>query len=263
MRVLDIRTTEKGGHILTALANNGSPIISTAESVAQAGPFTCPECRSPVILKRGTWVIHHFAHKANSANCPRENESQQHALTKLAIYEAAKAEPAIKHVQMEFRTGHRIADVALMGVKRKIAVEIQLSPIPFGDILNRTFAHQDAGFSTMWVVDLNQKLSQVEQGTQYSVKAFQRDIHELCDRSLFVHREGLSFDVVHLMGYKYKTFKHFKVNRKPVHIFQTVANENSFVIPDENDRWWERVYGRKKPMPFGWRLTEDLTEETL
>ncbi len=118
---------------------------------------------------------------------------------------------------MEYRTGNRVADVAIIGTKRKIAVEIQLSPIPCDQIEQRTYDHAVRGFETLWLIKLCVGLDEIEQGSQYKIRAFEIDIHDLSCEALFVHRSGLTFDVVHLMGYSYKTYKHFKVSRYPVH----------------------------------------------
>jgi competence CoiA-like predicted nuclease len=234
--------------VLTALDKHGHCVIATETGHGQA-PFLCPECGGDLVLKRGTWKIHHFAHRARAVDCDRQAESELHETTKLSIFKAAREEPRIGEALLEHRTGRRIADVALVGVRRKVAVEIQLSPIGEEEIWQRSVDHAAAGFSTMWVVDLDQDLRQLEPGAQYKVRAFQRDIHDLSDGCLFVHRERLAFDLVHLMGYRYVTFKHLKVAHRPIHLFETVSEVTSddegriarLVIAPESARWWERL----------------------
>lgn len=233
--------------MLTALDKDGSIAISTLEGVAERAPFFCPECRARLILRQGTWKIHHFAHKAMVAECPRERESEKHALKKLEIYQAGAKHPNVLECEMEYRTGTRIADVILCGAIRKVAVEVQLSPIGYDEIMERTAAHTAAGFSTLWVVDLDQDLLSVEQGTQYKVKAFQKDLHELHNEAVFVHADDLKFWVVHFMGYRYETFKHFKVSRKPLHLFDSIDWQTDglkVVSPPASFRWWEKLKPR-------------------
>lgn len=191
-------------------------------------------------LKQGTWKIHHFAHVAGNSHCPKEAESELHATTKLAIFEAARELIPGALVLMEHRTGNRIADVAIMGRRRRVAIEVQLSAIPRKTIAQRTFDHVAAGFTTMWVVDFGEDLRTVCKDSQYKVRAFQCDIHNMFGGFVFVHRSGLDFDYVHLMGWKYQTYKYLKVGYTPINLLETIDRGGFVDLPPEY-KWWRRL----------------------
>ena len=51
-------------------------------------PFSCPECNSEVILKKGKVRAHHFAHKPPVDCIYGVGESQKHLTIKRQVYEA-------------------------------------------------------------------------------------------------------------------------------------------------------------------------------
>lgn len=181
----------------------------------------------------------HFAHKAGTAPdfCDRLAESVEHERIKLAIFEAAR-KAGVKFAQPEFRIPGHILDVALIGELSKVAVEVQLSPMKREDILERIRGHNESGFKTLWVVRTPDPVDGWD--VKYRIRAFQRDIHEITDGCLFVHREGLLFDVIHLMGYSHVTMFFMKPSFKPVHLFDLDCSGDIVVAP-ERLRWWERI----------------------
>ena len=225
--------------MLTALSPSGALIVSVDTS-REAGPFRCPGCEGPVVYRSGSHVMAHFAHKAGTAPdyCDRVAESLEHERIKLAIFEAAR-EAGITFAQPEYKIPGHIIDVALIGKAHKVAVEVQISPMKLEDIKARVAGHAAAGFKTLWVI----KPPEAEEGPdeKYRNPAFQRDIHELGLGALFVHRSGLLFDVIHLMGYAHVTMFFMKQSFRPLHLFDLDFTSASVVVPKAADRWWERL----------------------
>lgn len=191
----------------------------------------------------------HFAHKAGTSPeyCDRVAESLEHERIKLAIYEGARAAKVV-FTQPEFKIKDHIIDVAIIGESHRVAVEVQLSPMKRDDILARVAGHAAAGFITLWVV----KTPEPTEGLQekYRIRAFQRDIHELSKEALFVHRHGLVFDVIHLMGFSHVTMFYMKPLFSPLHLFELDCS-GPVVAPPEKSRWWERLRPPKSPWKLG------------
>lgn len=224
------------------------------ETQKSTGPFFCSVCGGDAVLKKGSWRIHHYAHRRLATACAKAGESELHAVTKLAIYNDARSRGLETFI--EYPLGERIADVVLhLTGGRKIAVEVQLSPIGVDEIFARTANHSRLGYSVLWVVVLPVALDEVaaEPGSQYKIRAFQRDIHDHYGEALFQYRDKLFFDVIHLMGYKYERFKYYKVMYKPVHILNTVDEidgTHRYTTVAEPLRWWTRL-SNSRSVPWG------------
>lgn len=108
--------------------------------------FACPECQEPVMLKRGTLVVPHFAHYADEG-CPlSQGESLRHMEMKLQI---GALFPGAAY---EVRFGaERRADV-LVG---NVVVECQASAIAIEEVIARTRFYNGEGKGVLWVFDLH------------------------------------------------------------------------------------------------------------
>lgn len=224
-----------------------------ARVLAQDAPFgssgwLCPECSGGLVLKKGDHVIHHYAHK-NIGDCSSGGETIEHMKIKFAIFQAAQNRPGIEAMLEHPIGGHRRADVAIHGKIRKVAIEVQLSTISPEEIWARMKDHLNAGYSTMWVVKLDCTREMNQRKHKYPVRQFQREIHDFSGESLFVHRQGLDFDVVHLMGHNVRLKLHYFLHR-PLSIFDTVDDKWSdcnVVVPPAHMRWWEKPEPEPKP----------------
>lgn len=196
-----------------------------------------------MVHRSGSHKIDHFAHKPGvlTPDCDRIAESLEHERIKLAIFEAARKEGA-PFVQPEFKIPGHVIDVAIIGANRKIAVEVQISPMKRDEIVKRVAGHQAAGFNTVWVVKTPDPVS--GWGEKYRIPAFQRDLHTLSDGALFVYREGLLFDVIHLMGYSHVTMFFMKKSFKPVHLLDLDYDGFIASVP-QSHRWWHRLKENK------------------
>jgi competence CoiA-like predicted nuclease len=231
------------------------------------GPWVCHACGSEAKYRCGPEVSAHFYHPAGGCGCAivekygGGGESYEHLAMKRAIYEDAKQEQEvrgkIKEVGIEHPVGNAIADVAIIGTHRKVAVEIQLSSIPYEKIIGRMREHARNGFSTLWVVKgpdtIEEMRAAARDSAQYKCRAFFRHIHDLCRGALFIYHEKLKFYSVHLMGRIYVTYRHFKLSRRPYSLYELVDEHYNLaegrtdvdyeyflrpVVVPEGERWW-------------------------
>lgn len=145
-----------GANARTALlvAHNGMGDRVLAAFATRGDAFCCPECRADVILKRGTEVVPHFAHRAYSG-CPMSvGESLRHLEMKLQIGKLFGA------AEYEIRFGaERRADV----VARDTVVECQASPIGIEEMDARTRFYNGQGKPVLWVFDIGRLAGQEKQ----------------------------------------------------------------------------------------------------
>jgi hypothetical protein len=129
-----------------------------ARDAARGDTHRCPECSEPVLLKRGTRVIAHFAHRAHS-RCEAAGETAAHLTMKAAV---AHWVPAGSQVRLEVRAvATRRADALVVDPQgRRIAVECQASPITPAEMTARTLEYNAAGIAVWWVFDLSRLSSQ-------------------------------------------------------------------------------------------------------
>lgn len=210
----------------------------------------------------------HFSHIAgfDSSGCEvfqkyfGGGESYKHISLKKQIFDDAtiqkNAHGRIKEVHLEYRIGKTIADVAIIGSVRKIAVEIQISPLSLDEIHRRMTWHAANGFSTLWVLDPVADAERMRDGqkigTQYQSKALVRDVHFMSEGSVFFYANNLRFHTAHLMGNGIR-YKHYKFTPKIYSLFELIDDEfiyedlpcRSATIP-KNDRWWLKFEQKEK-----------------
>jgi competence protein CoiA len=227
--------------MLSALTETGT-LVYAHQVIKADGPFTCPECHTPVIVRRPTERIDHFAHKARTSDCTMGGESLDHMELKFQIYDDCIAlgyKAALEH-----QIGERRTDVAVWVGDTAYAVEVQLSPQCFDELLDRTDNHTTCGFTTLWVGILPAgPLSSLNAYAQYKVRSFQKEIHALQGGQFFQYRGKGYFDVVHFMGFRYETFKQYKVLFQPVHIRDMIERSTEYgctASVREEKRWWTK-----------------------
>ncbi|MGX7024069.1 competence protein CoiA [Vagococcus hydrophili] len=110
----------------------------------------CPGCKSEIIVKNGTVIMPHFAHKKNS-QCFffSENESEEHLVGKKLI--AANCEKYGIDYELEafLPELQQRPDVL---INRKIAVEFQCSPLSIARFKERTINYQAFGYQVLWIL---------------------------------------------------------------------------------------------------------------
>ncbi len=109
--------------------------------------YLCPECHSPVRVRRGAIKRAHFFHTKPTKKCISQGKS----LTHLAIQEILQKSFPEKEVEMEvpFNSINRIADV--VHFEKKIIFEVQCSSISSEEIESRTRGYESLGFQVVWI----------------------------------------------------------------------------------------------------------------
>ncbi|WP_084696350.1 competence protein CoiA [Salisaeta longa] len=119
----------------------------------------CPACDQPVYFKgrEGGTVTWHFAHY-DGADCSLDDpdygpESREHKLLKWAIYQWLMNSfgGSCVHVEKKIETG-QVADVLLITNKRRIAFEVQRSPISAEAWQERRDKYREASVHDVWML---------------------------------------------------------------------------------------------------------------
>jgi competence CoiA-like predicted nuclease len=137
--------------MLIALLNNTR---ITAAAAQRGGAFHCPSCSKALILKKGSVVVHHFAHKPPILCDWARGETLAHLEAK-SIVHAALTERGVRaelEYCLETLPGDRRADVMAWSPKgQMIAIELQHTSISADEIAERSFAYARAGAAQIWI----------------------------------------------------------------------------------------------------------------
>jgi len=171
--------------MLVAINNNQR----VEASLAEKGPhYICPNCGGAVTLKKGTVVIHHFAHKRDQLCDWSRGETREHMSGKnyLAQSLRRKGWPAEIECALNIPVGDRRADVVSWTSQNQfLAFEIQHSSIGLSEISERAAAYASRNIAQMWIpvlkADVWKAAVNVDQGRyvieKFSAVKFIRWIH--------------------------------------------------------------------------------------
>lgn len=141
--------------MLIASRGDGARILAHRE--LDRGDYFCPVCETAVVFKRGRVVVPHFAHGPGS-DCPAsESESPRHLQAKLTFAERFASLGYTVQLEETHRAVGRRVDVAVilpgpLGVQRRVAVEVQDSPIQVETMKDRVRLDRRIGYdATAWV----------------------------------------------------------------------------------------------------------------
>lgn len=129
------------------VALNASSTRVVAGDATRGEQYVCPACGEPVVLKQGTRVIHHFAHRPHN-DCSFAGETMRHLEMKLRIFEGFRElESELEVVMCD---GARRADVVVTIGRTRIAIECQQSAITIEELKQRNIDYQNR---VLWIVD--------------------------------------------------------------------------------------------------------------
>ncbi len=135
------------------IACNRQGEVLAAEVEPQDGPFHCPECAEPVILKQGRVKVAHFAHYPG-VDCTyastSEGESEEHLRAKQEIFQALLQVPGVRDVRLERSLQGVRPDVSCQINGEMVAIEVQLSRLSIGAIESRTRAYAARQIAVLW-----------------------------------------------------------------------------------------------------------------
>jgi competence protein CoiA len=121
--------------------------IKANQAERGSGPFYCPGCRNPVILKKGQHKLPHFSHYASS-RCETfsEGETEEHIAAKALLYDWF----ADQKCEMEaYLPDLKQRPDLLVG---QTAIEVQCSPLPWERFMERTKNYTDFGYFPWWLL---------------------------------------------------------------------------------------------------------------
>jgi competence protein CoiA len=124
--------------------------------VAEKGPaYVCPNCKAPVILRKGRIVAHNFAHKPPVTCSWASGETQAHLKAKKALRDgfAARGHRVEVEAPVLSVAGDRRADVLVYDPTngRRFSIEVQHQALDFDAIDRRTRAYMAVGVPVVWV----------------------------------------------------------------------------------------------------------------
>lgn len=112
--------------------------------------WLCPACQSQLILKNGQVISPHFAHKSlNNCYAYSENESASHLFYKRKLYEWCSQNDIFCEVEAYLPELKQTPDLLIL---KKIAVEIQCSPLSIERFIERTLTYKRHGYYVIWII---------------------------------------------------------------------------------------------------------------
>lgn len=130
---------------------------TTIRQIRREEKFYCPSCRQPVIVKAGTMMIPHFAHKKASI-CGNQTggESDYHYKGKLLLYEWLLDQHIDVTLEEYIPSIQQRPDLLLRIRGRLIAIEYQTATIDRKIIDERNQGYNRANVIPIWILGANQ-----------------------------------------------------------------------------------------------------------
>ncbi len=183
--------------MLCAYTKENASVLAT-EAHKNDGPFHCPECETELILKQGRVKIAHFAHLPNTdCSYAGEPESETHIETKLEIYKALQLQPGVSKLQVERYLKEVRPDISFCFEQRYIALEIQISPLSFDELIRRTAAYTKKNIYVLWMPILSLEMF----SGRYAPKEWERDLSSLYNGIVYYWSHGLDLVPVEFEKY--------------------------------------------------------------
>ncbi|WP_029267952.1 competence protein CoiA [Virgibacillus alimentarius] len=115
--------------------------------------FYCPSCREEVIIKAGSKIIPHFAHKS-AQYCPSSEggEGPYHEKGKLLLYRWLKKQQLQVELEAYVPEIHQRPDLLLRINDKKIAIEYQCARIPISQVIQRNEGYKTLGITPIWIL---------------------------------------------------------------------------------------------------------------
>jgi len=191
--------------------NEQRDLVIAWDSKRDQGPFFCPECKRGVTLKKGQFIIHHFAHTPGSNCSYGTGESYEHWRAKYQIYHALLTHPHVSELRVELPLGPVRPDIAFRWKNEvMVAIELQRSTLPPTDVAKRTSCYEEKGIAVLWV-SLPQDRFRAE--ARCSTRLWERFLHELYSDKIFCWLGGQALLATRLDPYVLRTEYKERYNR--------------------------------------------------
>lgn len=127
---------------------NGNLISALGDEVKKQ-TYYCPACGTSVRLRKGKNVRAHFAHESiKECQFFHENEGPEHLKNKKSLFYWAKK---IAEVEME-RPIPELKQIADILINKKLALEVQCSPISCELLRERSDGYRSLGIQVLWLL---------------------------------------------------------------------------------------------------------------
>ena len=155
------------------VARNHKGLLCNAleEKIEKGADFVCPACSGAVRFKKGKVMQPHFAHiSLEECRFYRENESVEHLNLKAELFRWAAQTEEVE-VEAFLPALQQIADLL---VDKKLALEVQCSPLSIERLQERTFSYRQHGYQVLWLLGrklwLKDSLSRLQKDFLYFSK---------------------------------------------------------------------------------------------
>lgn len=148
--------------MLQAKTNNGKfvTLASLARTeiitLKQKESFRCPTCSEEVIVKAGSQMIPHFAHRSKS-NCPSQEggEGGYHEKGKLLLFQWLKHQNLDVQLEAYLPEIRQRPDILIRLNHKTVAIEYQCARVPPEQIRKRNEGYHKAGIVPIWILGAN------------------------------------------------------------------------------------------------------------
>lgn len=132
----------------------------------------CPGCKEELIIKNGSIMMPHFAHKKNSLCLSfSENESEEHLKGKKIMADNCRKYKIEYEVEAYLPELNQRPDLL---INHRIAIEFQCSPLSIERFKERTLNYQSLGYQVIWILgnklQFKDKISQLQRQFIYLSK---------------------------------------------------------------------------------------------
>jgi len=118
--------------------------------------------------------VDHFAHRPPVICQYGRGETEARRACKIGIFDALAKCPHVTKLEMERRLGEVRPDVSCCIGGTYVAIEVQVSDLPYETILRRTQIYAQKGIYLLWVA---QWKKQMESADRYSPRLWERWVH--------------------------------------------------------------------------------------
>lgn len=174
--------------MLTSIRHCDSKQVLATTAEKSDGPFYCPDCNDETILKKGTVIKDHFAHKPGSTCTYSGGESDEHRHCKAEIYRELLRFSSLE-AQLEKSFGTVRADIYFESKRtgNQYAIEVQLSNLTVKEIIHRTSEYAKLNIYVLWLPPVDYRLMQYT----FAPKLWERWLHVAYHGNVFYWIKGL------------------------------------------------------------------------
>lgn len=127
--------------------------VDLAKLKKQQASFFCPTCNQQVIMKAGTRMVAHFAHRS-TVNCPsyEGGEGWYHEKGKLLLYQWLVYQNIDVQLEAYIPSINQRPDLLLTINKKRIAIEYQCARMSIEQVTQRNKGYRSANITPIWIL---------------------------------------------------------------------------------------------------------------